>query len=62
VQDHFSAVTSLSISADGWTLLSAGRDKVAILWDLRSHKKLTTVPVFEAVEGEGRHLLLNVVR
>ncbi len=52
LQDHFSAVTSLSLSPDGWTLLTAGRDKVAILWDLRSHKKLATVPIFEAVEGK----------
>lgn len=52
LQDHFSAVTSLSLSVDGWTLLTAGRDKVAILWDLRSHTKIITVPVFEALEGE----------
>jgi U3 small nucleolar RNA-associated protein 13 len=25
---HFSAVTSLSVSTNGWTLVSAGRDKV----------------------------------
>ncbi len=28
LQAHFSAVTSLAISEDGWTLLSAGRDGV----------------------------------
>ncbi len=27
---HFSAVTSIALSTDGWSLLSAGRDKV--LW------------------------------
>ena len=52
LQDHFSAVTSLSLSVDGCTLLTAGRDKVAILWDMRTHKKIITVPVFEAVEGK----------
>lgn len=52
LQDHFSAVTSLSLTPDGWTLLSAGRDKVANLWDMKSYKKVVTVPVFEAVEGE----------
>lgn len=26
---HFSAVTSVALSEDGWTLLSAGRDKVS---------------------------------
>lgn len=45
-------MTSLSLTPDGWTLLTAGRDKVAILWDLRSHKKIVTVPLFEAVEGK----------
>ena len=44
-------MTSLSLSADGWTLLSAARDKVAVLWDLRKYAKLATVPVHEAVEG-----------
>ncbi len=52
MQDHFSAVTSLSFTPEGDRLLTAGRDKVAILWDLPSHKKLATVPVYEAVEGE----------
>ena len=47
-------MTSLSLSADGWTLLSAARDKVAVLWDLRKYAKLATVPVHEAVEGAHR--------
>lgn len=50
-QAHFSAVTALSLTVDGWTLLSAARDKVAVLWDLRKYAKLATVPVHEAVEG-----------
>ena len=50
-QGHFSAVTSLSLASDRWTLLSGGRDKVAHLWDLRHHTKLVTVPVYEALEG-----------
>ena len=50
-QAHFSAVTALSLSTDGWTLLSAGRDKVAVLWDLRKYTRLATVPVHEAIEG-----------
>lgn len=53
LQGHFNAATALSIASDGWTLLSAGRDNVAILWDLRSYKKITTIPVFEAIEGMG---------
>ena len=52
VQDHYSAVTSLSLVPEGNLLLTAGRDKVAILWDVHTHKKLATIPVFEAIEGE----------
>ncbi|GIM03852.1 hypothetical protein Vretimale_8516 [Volvox reticuliferus] len=48
---HFSAVTSLALCSDGWLLLTGGRDKVVVVWDLRSGTKVTTVPVFEAVEG-----------
>lgn len=52
LKGHFSAVTSLSLSPDGWTLLSGGRDSIVIVWNLRNHTKLATVPVYEAVEGE----------
>ena len=51
LQAHFSAVTSLSISPDGWTLFSGGRDGVVVAWSLRDYSKLATVPVYEAVEG-----------
>lgn len=48
---HFSAVTSLALSPDGWQLLSGGRDKVVCVWDLRTNSRTATVPVYEAVEG-----------
>ena len=51
LKGHFSAVTALSLSPDGWTLVSGGRDSVAIAWNLRDHTKIATVPVFEALEG-----------
>ena len=51
-QDHYSAITSLSLVPEGNLLLTAGRDKVANLWDVNTHKKLATIPVFEAIEGE----------
>lgn len=51
VQGHYSAVTSLSLAPDGWSLISGGRDKVVHLWDLRKNNKLVTIPVYEAVEG-----------
>uniref|UniRef100_A0A2K6S5U8 Transducin beta like 3 n=1 Tax=Saimiri boliviensis boliviensis TaxID=39432 RepID=A0A2K6S5U8_SAIBB len=47
---HYSAVTSLAFSADGHTMLSSGRDKICIIWDLQSHQATRTVPVFESVE------------
>ena len=50
-QGHFSAVSSLSLAPDGWSLVSGGRDKVVHVWDLRKNTKLVTVPVYEAVEG-----------
>ncbi len=51
MQGHFSAVTSLSLAPDGWSLISAGRDKVVHVWDLRKNTKVVTVPVYEALEG-----------
>ncbi len=50
LQAHFSAVTSLSISNDGWTLLSGGRDGVVVLWNLKDYSKVATIPVYEAIE------------
>ncbi|KAE8283138.1 Transducin beta-like protein 3 [Larimichthys crocea] len=51
LQSHFSAVTSLSFSTDGDTMVSSGRDKICTVWDLKSQKAKRTVPVYEAVEG-----------
>ncbi len=51
MQGHFSAVTSLSLAPDRWSLISAGRDKVVHVWDLRKNTKVVTVPVYEALEG-----------
>ena len=51
LKGHFSAVTCLSLSPDGWTLLSGGRDSVVIAWNLRDYSKLATIPVYEPVEG-----------
>lgn len=51
LQAHFSAVTCLSISEDGWTLLSGGRDGVVVVWNLRDYSKMATIPVYEAIES-----------
>jgi len=51
MEAHFSAVTAFSISTCGLKGVSCGRDAVCVMWDLSSHSKLSTVPVFSAVEG-----------
>ncbi|TKY55206.1 Transducin beta protein 3 [Spatholobus suberectus] len=51
LDNHRSAVTSLAVSEDGWTLLSAGRDKVVTLWDLHDYSNKKTVITNEAVEA-----------
>ncbi|KAM9372396.1 transducin beta-like protein 3 [Phaethornis superciliosus] len=47
---HFSAITSLAF-ADGNTLVSSGRDKVCMVWDLKSRESKRTIPVYESVEA-----------
>ncbi|XP_010240890.1 PREDICTED: transducin beta-like protein 3 [Nelumbo nucifera] len=51
LEKHFSAVTSLAVSEDGWILLSAGRDKVVNLWDLRNYSFKMTVATYEVLES-----------
>ncbi|XP_027329548.1 transducin beta-like protein 3 [Abrus precatorius] len=51
LDNHRSAVTSMALSEDGWTLLSAGRDKVVTLWDLHDFSNKKTIITNEAVEA-----------
>lgn len=46
-----SAVTSLSFNGDTNILVSGGRDKVAIVWDIEKQAQLATIPIFESIEG-----------
>ncbi|XP_023512801.1 transducin beta-like protein 3 [Cucurbita pepo subsp. pepo] len=48
---HESTVTSFAISEDGWTLLSAGRDKVVNVWNLRNYTCKKTVLTYEVLEA-----------
>ncbi|KAJ4912191.1 Transducin family protein / WD-40 repeat family protein [Raphanus sativus] len=48
---HFSAVSSIALSEDGLTLLSAGRDKVVNVWDLQDYSCKTTVATYEVLEA-----------
>ncbi|XP_023677474.1 transducin beta-like protein 3 [Paramormyrops kingsleyae] len=51
LEAHYSAVTSLAFSHHSDTLVSSGRDKVCVVWDLKSCAAIRTVPVYEAVEA-----------
>ncbi|XP_043282160.1 transducin beta-like protein 3 [Venturia canescens] len=48
---HFSKITSLAFHDDGVHLVSAGRDKVLILWDLEKGTSIRVLPVYESLEG-----------
>ncbi|CAI5462234.1 unnamed protein product [Closterium sp. Yama58-4] len=42
---HFSTVTAIAFSPSGWLLLTASRDKVVNIWDIRTYAHVTTIPV-----------------
>lgn len=50
---HVSVVRSLSYSPERRLLLSASRDKTAILWDARLWQQQSTVAVLETIESAG---------
>ncbi|CAN1746487.1 Protein TORMOZ EMBRYO DEFECTIVE [Linum perenne] len=50
LEKHFSTVTSMSVSEDGQTLLTAGRDKVVNVWNLDDFTCKTTVLAYEVLE------------
>ncbi|CAN1257029.1 Protein TORMOZ EMBRYO DEFECTIVE [Linum perenne] len=50
LEKHFSTVTSMSVSEDGQTLLTAGRDKVVNVWNLNDFTCKTTVLAYEVLE------------
>ena len=47
LDSHNSTVTSLAVSPDGKTLLTAGRDNIIIVWDLANYQQIKTIPIFE---------------
>ena len=51
LDSHVSVVRSLCFSAGQNALLSASRDKTAILWDARSWKSRRVIPVLESIES-----------
>lgn len=57
---HLTQVTSLSFTGDGRFLVSSGRDKVLILWDVAARAQLRVVPTYETIESAV--ILANDVR
>ncbi|KAF9884161.1 U3 small nucleolar RNA-associated protein 13 [Aspergillus nanangensis] len=51
MESHVSVVRSLSYSPVENALLSAGRDKTVIVWDVRTFKSRRIIPVLESVEA-----------
>jgi U3 small nucleolar RNA-associated protein 13 len=51
LESHVSVVRSLSYSPTEHALLSAGRDKTVIVWDVRTFKSRRIIPVLESVEA-----------
>lgn len=51
LKGHFSKVCGLVLHTDGNHLISCGRDKVVILWDLKKQCAVNTIPLYEGLEG-----------
>ena len=50
LKGHLSAVTSLVLTSDN-SMVTTGRDKVLIMWDLTERKLVKTLPIYETVES-----------
>lgn len=48
---HVSAVTAIAWTLDGQHILSAGRDKVVVLWDIKAGTKVRSIAVLESIEA-----------
>lgn len=53
LDSHVSVVRGLDYSPEGSVLVSASRDKTAIVWDARTWKSKKVIPVLEDVEAVG---------
>ncbi|KAJ0419962.1 WD40-repeat-containing domain protein [Aspergillus carlsbadensis] len=51
LDSHVSVVRSLSYSSTENALLSAGRDKTVIVWDMRTFKTRRIIPILESAEA-----------
>ncbi|XP_065889853.1 transducin beta-like protein 3 isoform X3 [Dysidea avara] len=51
LDSHMSLVTGVAVFADETTMISVGRDKIIIIWNIKEGKSQKTIPVFESLEG-----------
>lgn len=51
LKGHFSRVCALTIHNDNNHVISCGRDKVVILWNLNEQCAVSTIPLYEGLEG-----------
>ena len=64
LDSHYSSVTCIEY-LDKDRLLSSSRDKVLIVWDLKSFSKQRTLPIYESIEafvlvGEDKNLVITM--
>ena len=50
LDSHYSSITCIDY-LDNDRLLSSSRDKVLIIWDLKTWAKLKTIPIYESIES-----------
>lgn len=53
LKGHHSVIKSIEVSPCGKYLMSAGRDKVVNIWDLKDYHLEQTIPTYESVESAG---------
>ncbi|XP_071953471.1 transducin beta-like protein 3 [Antedon mediterranea] len=51
LETHYGTVTSLDFSSDGHRMVSGGRDKVLVIWNVETTEPINTIPVMEVVES-----------
>ena len=51
LEGHHSLVRGIEVSPCGQVLYTGGRDRVLLVWNLKSRKAIRTIPVFETIEG-----------
>ncbi|KAJ1677789.1 U3 small nucleolar RNA-associated protein, partial [Spiromyces aspiralis] len=53
LEGHVSIVRGLDFTTDGRHLVSAGRDSVIHIWDIKARRIVRTIPAYESLESVG---------